>query len=73
MKDGYRDKALLNTKCSVWNVTKHSNFEKYLDEELMRLGTDHIDDYLLHNMTHSHWEIVKKYDGLGFLDNMVRK
>ncbi len=73
LKDGYRDKAYLATKCPVWNVTKHSDFEKYLDEELMRLGTDHIDVYLLHNMTNAHWEIVKKYDGFSFLDNMVRK
>ncbi len=73
LRDGYREKTYLATKSPVWNITKHEDFEKYLDEELTRLGTDHIDVYLLHNMTHGHWEAVKKFDGLTFLDKMVQK
>ncbi len=73
LKDGYRNKTFLATKSPIWNITKHADFEKYLDEELRRLGTDHIDVYLLHNMNYGHWEKVKKYDGLTFLDKMVEK
>lgn len=73
LKDGYRDKTYLATKSPIWNITKHEDFEKYLDEELERLGTDHIDVYLLHNMNHGNWEKVKKYDGLTFLDKMLQK
>jgi uncharacterized protein len=73
LKDGYRNKTYLATKSPIWNITKHEDFEKYLDEELVRLGTDHVDVYLLHNMNHGHWEKVKKYDGLTFLDKMVQK
>jgi len=73
LKDGYRDKTYLATKSPVWNVNKHADFEKYLDEELIRLGTDHIDVYLLHNLNNAHWEQVKKYDGFSFLDKMIRK
>ena len=73
LKDGYRNRTYLATKSPVWNITKHDDFEKYLDEELRRLGTDHIDVYLLHNLTHVHWEMVKKFDGLTFLDKMIEK
>lgn len=73
LQDGYRNKTFLATKSPIWNMTKYEDFEKYLDEELKRLGTDYIDIYLLHNMNHVHWEKVKNYDGLTFLDKMVEK
>ncbi len=73
LKDGYRNKTYLATKSPIWNIEKHEDFEKYLDEELMRLGTDHIDVYLLHNMNYGNWEKVKKFDGFTFLDKMVQK
>jgi predicted aldo/keto reductase-like oxidoreductase len=64
---------MIAAKNPVWLVEKHEDFEKYLDEELKRLGTDYIDVYLLHNLNHDNWENVKRYDGLTFLDKMVRK
>jgi len=73
LKDGYRNKTYLATKSPIWNINKHEDFEKYLDEELGRLGTDHIDVYLLHNMNFANWEKVKRFDGLTFLDKMVQK
>lgn len=73
LKEGYRQKTYLATKSPIWNIQQHSDFEKYLDEELKRLGTDYIDVYLLHNLNHGHWEKVKKFDGLTFLDKMVEK
>lgn len=73
LKGGYRDKVYLVTKSPIWNITRHEDFEKYLDEELMRLGTDHLDVYLLHNLFPENWEKVKKYDGLSFLDKMIAK
>jgi uncharacterized protein len=73
LKNGYRNKTYLATKSPIWNIDKHEDFEKYLDEELLRLETDHIDVYLLHNMNHGNWEKVKRYDGFTFLDKMVQK
>ncbi len=73
LKDGYRNKTFLATKSPIWNITQHADFERYLDEQLKRLGADHIDVYLLHNMNHDHWEKVKKYDGFTFLDKMIEK
>lgn len=73
LKDGYRDKIYLATKSPIWNITKHEDFEKYLDEELARLGTDHIDVYLLHNLFPDNWDKVQRYDGLTFIDKMIQK
>src|SRR6056297_2124809 len=60
--DGYREKAILVTKCPMQYVEKESDFERLLDEQLERLQTDYIDIYLLHNLDRSHWEIAKKHD-----------
>ncbi len=73
LQGGYRDKTYLATKCPVWDVKQHADFEKYLDEELIRLQTDYVDVYLLHNLNQEHWEMVKRYDGFSFLDKMVKK
>ncbi len=70
---GYRNRTFLVTKSPVWNIARHEDFEKYLDEELVRLGTDHIDVYLLHNLYPDNWERVRKFDGLRFLDKMIEK
>ena len=73
LKDGYRDRTYLITKSPLWFINKNEDFEKYLDEELIKLGTDHIDVYLLHNLYPGNWERVLKYDGLTFLDKMIQK
>lgn len=73
LQEGYRDKIYMATKSPIWNITKHEDFEKYLDEQLLRLGTDHIDVYLLHNLFPDNWEKVQKFDGLTFLDKMIEK
>ena len=73
LEDGYREKAFLVTKSPLWIVSTYEDFEKYLDEELKRLKTDHIDLYLLHNLYPDNWARVQKYDGLRFLDKMIEK
>jgi predicted aldo/keto reductase-like oxidoreductase len=60
--DGYRSRVLLATKSPVWLITKAGDFDTYLDEQLTRLGTDHIDVYLLHALGTERWEkIVLKH------------
>ncbi|MDR1230013.1 MAG: aldo/keto reductase [Spirochaetaceae bacterium] len=73
LQDGYRKKITLTTKSPIWNIQSDSDFEKYLDEELLRLKTDYIDMYLLHNLNPANWDKVKKYNGLMFLDRMIEK
>jgi len=60
----YRDKIKLATKLPSWKVEKTEDFEFYLNEQLDRLKTDHIDCYLLHALNKKDW---MKLESLGVL------
>ncbi len=64
LQDGYREKARLATKLPSWKIEDYADFDRYLDEQLERLRTDHIDFYLLHALREDHWH---KLDDLGVL------
>ncbi|MBN2557585.1 MAG: aldo/keto reductase [Clostridia bacterium] len=73
LKGGYRDKAVLATKSPVWDIRSHGDFEKYLDEELKRLGTDRVDIYLMHSLNPDNFKKIVENDCFSFLDRMVEK
>ncbi|MFO7881906.1 MAG: aldo/keto reductase [Kosmotogaceae bacterium] len=73
LKDGYRERTYLATKSPVWLVEKYEDFEKYLDEQLERLQTDHVEIYLLHALSEKSWNKVKELGALKFLDEAKRK
>lgn len=49
-KSGLRDRLYLATKLPCWLCESYEDFDRYLSMQLERLGTDHIDFYLLHAM-----------------------
>jgi predicted aldo/keto reductase-like oxidoreductase len=65
LKGGYREKIKLATKMPCWLVNAPEDFDRYLNEQLEKLQTDHIDFYLLHGLGASRWP---KMRDLGVLD-----
>ena len=63
LQEGYREKVRLATKLPVWEVQSAADFDRILNEQLVKLQTDHIDFYLLHALSHNRWQdIVLKHD-----------
>ena len=47
--------------------------ERYLDEQLSRLGVEYVDIYLAHALNKDTFEKMLKLDLFGFMDEMVKK
>ena len=65
--DGYREKVLLATKLPSWLVESPSDMDVFLEEQLKRLRTDHVDYYLLHSLNEERWANMKRNDYASFL------
>lgn len=69
LKNGYRQKTFIATKCPVWSVKSAEDFDRILDEQLKRLDVEYIDFYLLHALDINRWNnIVLKFDLLSKLE-----
>lgn len=55
LQDGYREQVKLATKLPSWLVKAPEDFDRYLNEQLERLQTSHIDFYLLHSLNEKTW------------------
>jgi predicted aldo/keto reductase-like oxidoreductase len=62
LQDGYRERVKLATKMPCWLVETPDDFDKYLDEQLEKLQTDHVDVYLLHAVWRERWDKMQKMD-----------
>ena len=69
LQDGYRKNVHLVTKSPLFLVNKAEDFDKFLNKQLKRLQTDHIDTYLFHAMNKSGLEKLKKYN---LIDKMIK-
>ena len=56
-----RDKVNIATKLPQYMINNANALDKYFNEELKRLRTDHIDYYLMHHLTdYVQWDRLKK-------------
>jgi hypothetical protein len=71
LHDGLREKVFLATKLPQWLVKTHDDCDKYLNQQLERLQTDHFDFYLLHSLGKASWERLAALDVGRFLDRAI--
>ncbi|HXX34024.1 MAG TPA: aldo/keto reductase [Thermodesulfobacteriota bacterium] len=67
---GCRDKVMIATKLPVWLVKEEKDFNKFLDEQMGRLGTDYLDVYLLHGLNRQVWSRMLQLKVFKFLDQI---
>ncbi len=68
---GYREKVNLATKLPSWLIKSREDMDGYLNEQLGRLRTDHIDFYLVHGLNQQFWENLSGLGVTDFLDDAI--
>ena len=71
LQGGYREKVNLATKLPSWLIKSRADMDHYLDEQLKRLQTDHIDFYLVHGLMRPFWEKLPSLGLTNFLDDAI--
>lgn len=71
LQNGYRDQVHLATKLPSWLIKSRSDMDYYLNQQLARLQTDHIDFYLVHSMNVHYWHHLKQLGVFEFLDSAL--
>jgi len=73
LRDGYREKVTLTSKLPLWKVESKDDMYRLLDEQLAKLGTDHLDFYLAHAVNGERFEKVVALGLFDFFDEMKAK
>ncbi|HXX35960.1 MAG TPA: aldo/keto reductase [Thermodesulfobacteriota bacterium] len=68
----YRSQIILVTKLPVMLLKKREDSDRFLEKQLKRLDTDHLDVYLLHGLGRRSWGMVKELGVLEFLDRIQK-
>jgi predicted aldo/keto reductase-like oxidoreductase len=71
-EDSYREKIHLATKLPSWLVEKKSDFDMFLNKQLKKLQTDHIDFYLLHALNEERWNNIYTKDVLEWVGKALK-
>lgn len=69
LADGYREKVKLATKLPSWMVKSREDMDHFLNSQLEKLNTDHIDYYLVHALVGGLWDSIEKLGVADFLDS----
>lgn len=71
LQDGYRERIKLATKMPCWKVKAEDDFDRFLDEQLAKLQTDHVDFYLLHGLNAQRWPEMRKLEVLRWAEGAL--
>ncbi|MDR2520184.1 MAG: aldo/keto reductase [Eubacteriaceae bacterium] len=67
-----RDKINIATKLPTMPQFIEGDYNAFFNEQLERLGTDHVDFYLIHSLEAQKWEDLKKHGVLEFMDSLKK-
>jgi hypothetical protein len=65
---GYRERVRLATKLPTWLVKTRADMDRFLDAQLRKLNTTHIDYYLVHSLNGGNWDAIAALGVADFLD-----
>ncbi len=68
LTEGYREKVKLATKLPGWLIKQRGEMDTFLNAQLEKLKTDHIDYYLLHALKGDSWDHLSALNVADFLD-----
>ncbi len=68
LADGYREKVKVATKLPSWIVDNREDMDNFLNAQLEKLQTDHIDYYLVHGLAGELWDKMEALGVIDFLD-----
>jgi predicted aldo/keto reductase-like oxidoreductase len=68
LADEYREKVKLATKLPSWMLNCREDMDYFLNSQLEKLKSDHIDYYLVHSLVGELWDKVEKLGVADFLD-----
>ncbi|MHB1319619.1 MAG: aldo/keto reductase, partial [Anaerolineae bacterium] len=71
LRDGYRERVRLATKLPVARVQTADDFDRYLDEQLVKLGVSCVDFYLFHGLRRPRWDTLLQHDLLARADRAL--
>lgn len=72
LNDGYREKVNIATKLPSWLIKTREDMDKYLNEQLERLGTNTIDFYLVHAIESTTWPKLREAGFDEFLNQAIK-
>jgi predicted aldo/keto reductase-like oxidoreductase len=71
LANGYRTRVKVATKLPSWLVDQPDDFDRFLDTQLERLQTDHIDFYLLHALNSTYWPKLRDWGILSWAEGAI--
>lgn len=71
LMDGYRARTRLATKLPSWVVKSHADMDRILAEQLLRLRTDYLDFYLLHDLSEQRWVSLSELNVFDWIDRKM--
>lgn len=72
LKEGYRERVTLTTKCPPWVLKTEADLNKVLDEQLKKLDVPYVDNYILHALNKDSFAKFQSFHYKDFLRQAMK-